>query len=329
MVPLTGVNRLIAKKGLEALGKTTRPGLLALMNVAGLKERPKTHDVSFGIGPRLNAAGRMVHGGMVIELLTTLSPERAYEIANKLNELNANRQREEKRVLLHAMKSVETSIRLPAGFVVYDPSYHTGVVGIVAQRLVEKFHRPSAIIGVDDEGILKGSIRSIPGISVIALLNECRDHLIKYGGHEGAGGFALTESSLVEFRKKFISTCQALLNDENATPSIDTDAQASLDELSLDLVHELAKMEPCGMGNKAPTLLINRALIKRVVCLKDAHLKFELSNGATSINAIMWKCVDHPYVFVNNIVNVALRIETNSYRGNTTLQAQVLAIEQC
>jgi single-stranded-DNA-specific exonuclease len=329
MVPLTGVNRLIAKKGLEALGKTTRPGLLALMNVAGLKGPPKTHDVSFGIGPRLNAAGRMVHGGMVIELLTTSSTERAYQIAHKLNELNADRQREEKRVLLHATKSVETSVHLPAGFVVYDPSYHTGVVGIVAQRLVEKFHRPSAVIGIDDEGLLKGSIRSIPGISVIAVLDECREYLIKFGGHEGAGGFALAESSLVEFRKKFTSICQTLLNHENATPAIETDTQASLEELSLDLVHELAKIEPCGIGNKAPTLLVNRAIIKRVVCLKDAHLKFELSNGATSISAIMWKCTDHPYVFVNNLVNVALRIETNSFRGNTTLQAQVFAVEQC
>jgi single-stranded-DNA-specific exonuclease len=329
MVPLTGVNRVIAKKGLEALGKTARPGLLALMNVAGLKAPPKTHDVSFGIGPRLNAAGRMVHGGMVVELLTTRSTERAYEIAHKLNELNADRQREEKRVLLHAMKSVETSVHLPAGFVVYDPSYHTGVVGIVAQRLVERFHRPSAVIGIDEGGLLKGSIRSIPGISVIAVLNECRDHLIKFGGHEGAGGFSLTEASLEKFRSTFTSACQALLTQECATPAVDTDTQAALDELSLELVHELAKIEPCGMSNKAPTLLVNRAIIRRVVCLKDAHLKFELSNGATSISAIMWKCTEHPYVFVNNMVNVALRIEMNSFRGNTTVQAQVFAIEQC
>jgi single-stranded-DNA-specific exonuclease len=314
---------------LEILGRTTRPGLLALMNVAGLKGSPKTYDVSFGIGPRINAAGRMVHGGIVIELLTTSSTERAYEIAHRLNELNADRQREEKRVLLHATKSVETSSHLPAGFVVFDRSYHTGVVGIVAQRLVEKFHRPSAVIGVDDEGLLKGSVRSIPGISVITVLNECGDYLVKFGGHDGAGGFALRESSLSEFQEKFLSTCQALLNQENAIPTIETDTQASLDELSLELIDELAKIEPCGIGNKAPTLLIKRALIKSVVCLKDAHLKFELSNGSTSVSAIMWKCTYHPYVFVNNIVNVALRIETNSFRGNTTVQAQVYALEQC
>lgn len=329
MVPLTGVNRLIAKKGLEVLGKTNRPGLLALMNVAGLKGLPKTHDVSFGIGPRINAAGRMVHGGMVIELLTTTSTERAYEIAHKLNELNSARQREDKRVLLHATRSVETSVHLPAGFVVYDPSYHTGVVGIVAQRLVEKFHRPSAVIGIDEEGILKGSVRSIPGISVIAVLSACSDYLLKFGGHEGAGGFALRESSLPEFREKFTSTCHTLLNPENATPAIETDTDATLDELSLDLVQELAKIEPCGIGNKAPTLLVKRAIIKSVVCLKEAHLKFELSNGKTSISAIMWKYAEHPYVYVNNMVNVALRLETNSFRGTTSLQGQVLALEQC
>jgi len=329
MVPLTGVNRLIAKKGLEVLGKTIRPGLLALMNVAGLKGPPKTHDVSFGIGPRINAAGRMVHGGMVIELLTTAAPERAYEIAHKLNELNSDRQREEKRVLLHATRSVETSVHLPAGFVVFDPSYHTGVVGIVAQRLVEKFHRPSAVIGIDDEGVLKGSVRSIPGISVITVLSACSEYLLKFGGHEGAGGFALKESSLPEFREQFTSTCHALLNPENAIPAIETDTDASLDELSLDLVHELAKIEPCGIGNKAPTLLIKRAIIKSVVCLKEAHLKFELSNGKNSISAIMWKYADHPYVFVNNMVNVALRIEINTFRGNASLQGQVLALEQC
>ena len=329
MVPLTGVNRLIAKKGLEALANTTRPGLLALMNVAGLKGPPKTYDVSFGIGPRLNAAGRMVHGGIVIELLTTSSTERAYEIAHKLNDLNADRQREEKRVLFHATKSVESSTRhLPPGFVVYDPSYHTGVVGIVAQRLVEKFHRPSAVIGMGDDGILKGSVRSIPGISVITLLNECRDYLIKFGGHDGAGGLSLTESSILQFQEKFTATCQTLLDQNNATPIVDADTQAPIEELSLELIQELNKIDPCGMGNKAPTLLVTRAVITRVVCLKDAHLKFEISNGRTTIEAIIWKCTHHPYIYVNSVVNVALRIEANSFRGNTKLQAQVFAVAQ-
>jgi single-stranded-DNA-specific exonuclease len=334
MVPLKGVNRTLAKKGLMLLDKLNRPGLQALLEVAGVKAPVKAFDVSFKIGPRINAAGRMLHGGIVIELLTTNDQTRAQEIAYQLNDLNADRQREEKRVLDHAIHSVSADtnsssalIHLPAAFVVHDPSYHTGVVGIVAQRLVEKFHRPAAVIGVDEGGIFKGSVRSITGISVMTILEACAPCLIKFGGHEGAGGFSLHKENLVSFTDIFCQTSQSLLNSTNAKPSIEADAETTLAELSFDLVYELNKLDPCGIGNKAPILLIKNTVIRNVICLKDAHLKFQLHDGKNMIDTIMWKCNEHPYVIHNNLVNVALRIKTNAWRGNMALQAQAIAIE--
>ena len=161
MVPLQGANRVIAKRGLEALEVTTRPGLVALKNVIGIKRRMSCTDVSFGIGPRLNAAGRLIHGDLVIDLLTTKDASSANTLARQLHELNAERQEAESEVKFLALEQIKKRGSIGSSIVVWDPSFHTGVIGIVAQRLVETFYRPSAVMGADANGILKGSVRGI------------------------------------------------------------------------------------------------------------------------------------------------------------------------
>jgi single-stranded-DNA-specific exonuclease len=222
MVPLVGVNRVIAKRGLEALSTSKRPGLRALRNVIGIKGNVGCSDVSFGIGPRLNAAGRIVHGELVVELLTTRDSIRADKLARDLNDLNAERQQIEATVKDAAIAQIEERGGPTWGLVSWHEEFHTGVIGIVAQRLVEHYYRPSAVMGMDSEGIWKGSVRGIKGFSVVDTLASLKQHLIKFGGHEGAGGFSVKEENLEAFRAAFdaasSSTGAGLATPENVSP---------------------------------------------------------------------------------------------------------------
>ncbi len=189
MVPLRGANRIIARRGLECLGRTERPGLIALKNVTGAGGKLSCSNISFGIGPRINAAGRMLNGEIVIDLLTTDDSKKADKLAKKLHKLNKDRQDTEQGVKDAAFKQVLGKSTIPDGIVAYSKDFHTGVIGIVAQRLVEQFYRPSAVMGFEN-GMYKGSVRGIKGLSVVGLRSSLSSHLETYGGHEGAGGFS-------------------------------------------------------------------------------------------------------------------------------------------
>ena len=203
MVPLVGVNRVIAKRGLEVLSVTERLGLIALKNVAGIKGVVNCHDVGFGIGPRINAAGRMLDGSVVIELLTTGDTDLSQKLAAKLNRLNSDRQDTESIVKDKAIKVIQSRGILEPGLIVWDKDFHTGVVGIVAQRLVETFYRPAVVLGVDSDGLYKGSVRGIKGFHVAESLQAVGDCLVKYGGHSGAGGLSVTAEKLPEFVERY------------------------------------------------------------------------------------------------------------------------------
>ncbi|NBO80066.1 MAG: single-stranded-DNA-specific exonuclease RecJ, partial [Actinobacteria bacterium] len=177
----------------------------------GIKGNVGCSDVSFGIGPRLNAAGRIVHGELVVELLTTKDSHKADKLARQLNALNTERQDVENSVKQEAISMVEKVGSPDWGLVVWNPEFHTGVIGIVAQRLVEHFYRPSVVMGTDTPGIFKGSVRGIKGFSVIEALGACSEHLTKFGGHDGAGGFSVKEENLEKFKAAFVGECKKRL----------------------------------------------------------------------------------------------------------------------
>jgi len=337
MVPLIGVNRVIAKRGLEALSESKRPGLRALRNVIGIKGAVGCGDVSFGIGPRLNAAGRIVHGELVVELLTTRDSVRADKLARDLNELNAERQTIEGVVKQQAIEQIEEQIANLGveeeesdlwGLVAWHEEFHTGVIGIVAQRLVEHFYRPAAVMGMDSPGIWKGSVRGIRGFSVVEALAAVKEHLIKFGGHDGAGGFSVQEDSVVAFRQAFRAECKKRLNSIEKEPFVDVDAEASLEECTVQVVRELEGLAPFGMGNPTPVVLIRDLLVKEVRVLKDAHLKVLLSNGRRFITGLMWRQTEHPALVVGKRINIACKPDINTYGGNQELQATLQAVEE-
>lgn len=327
MVPLIGVNRVIAKRGLEALSDSQRPGIQALKNVMGVKGRVGCSDVSFGIGPRLNAAGRIMHGELVVELLTTRSSTRADKLAQDLNKLNAERQSIEGAVKEQAIHYIEELGELPDGLVVWHQEFHTGVIGIVAQRLVEHFYRPSAVMGMDTDGVWKGSVRGIKGFSVINALGAVREYLVKFGGHEGAGGFSVLDEHVEQFRDAFTAECARQLAALEVVPYVDADTEALLEECTVPLVRELADLAPFGMGNPSPVLLIRNLLVKEIKVLKDAHLKVLLSDGKRFITGLMWRHTSHPALIVGSRVSIACKPDINSFNGSNEVQAILQAVE--
>lgn len=327
MVPLLGANRVIAKRGLEQLSITRRAGLRALKEAMGAKGVVGCSEVGFGIGPRLNAAGRIVHGETVIELLTTTDERVAREIAKNLNDLNSERQDIEQRVKQAAIQMVEEQGGAQWGIVVGAQGFHTGVIGIVAQRLVETYYRPAVVLGGDSDGIFKGSVRGIKGFSVVEALGDASKLLIKFGGHDGAGGLSIEEKNIPEFREVFQDICQRRLKKIEVEPYVDADAEAELKEINLEVVNELKGLAPFGMGNPAPQILVRGLRVATLQEIKSAHLKVLLSDGNRFISGMLWRQTAHPALKVNNRVSVAFRPEASTYQGNTELMANIQAVE--
>jgi len=328
MVPLTGLNRVIAKRGLELLTTSKRPGLKALKNVIGVRGAVGCSDVSFRIGPRLNAAGRILHGEVVVELLTTKDSVKAEKLARRLNDLNLERQEIEANVKQEAISIVESQGGPDWGIVVWNPEFHTGVIGIVAQRLVETYYRPSAVMGRDTEGVFKGSVRGIKGFSVIDTLSAVGKHLMKFGGHEGAGGFSVAEENLEKFKAAFIKECRERLATLEVIPHADADTEITLEEFSVELVDQLKNLAPFGMGNPAPNVLIRNMRVVELRDIKGTHLKALLSDGRRYVAGIMWRQAHHPALSVNATVDVVFKPEVSTWNGTTELQANLQAIER-
>lgn len=326
MVPLHGANRVLAKRGLEQLQRTERVGLKALKSVIGVNGNLSCSHVSFGIGPRLNAAGRMLHGEVVIDLLCTKNEKLASKIAKKLHKLNKERQETEEAIKQAAIDQILTREKLPWGLVCHGEDFHTGVIGIVAQRMVERFYRPAAVLGFE-EGFYKGSVRGIKGFNVVESLKELSPLLEKFGGHEGAGGFSVSENHLAEFVEGFESLCEERLRTLETSPSVLADTEASLLEVTPAVIQELKKFEPLGVGNPGPVLLLDSLTVESVKVLKDAHLKLSLSDGNRAIDAIMWRRAEHPAVFQGARVRIAGKPELNTFLGYAKPQVNLQAIE--
>jgi len=327
MVPLIDSNRVIARRGLELLSKTKRPGLLALKELIGSKQEMSCTDVSFGIGPRLNAAGRMLSGDLVIELLSGDDSIAAKKIARQLNKLNAERQEAEKVVKANAIKQIEGMRTIPAAIVVWDSSFHTGVIGIVAQRLAEMFYRPAIVMGADEDGCYKGSVRGIKDFSVVDALASVSEHLEKFGGHKGAGGFSVKKENVDAFATAFVDECRKRLHEIDTTQYAEADSEADLADIDMALISELKNFAPCGIGNPNPSLLLRDLTISSVKVLKKTHLKLVFKSGRKIVSGLMWGYASHPEVSPGAKVNAVVRPGINEYNGRTEIQLTVLAVE--
>ncbi|MGE5325065.1 MAG: single-stranded-DNA-specific exonuclease RecJ [Actinomycetota bacterium] len=281
-VPLIDENRAIARLGLEGLRKPVNGGLKALMEVsglAGLGRALSASDVGFRLGPRINAAGRMDVARDVIELFTCKDLQRCREIAQKLDQLNAERQNEEARIVAEIESQLAADPDLKERFcMVFDgEGWHRGVVGIVASRVVEKTGRPALVIAVEGEEA-HGSGRSISALHLLDALECCHELFTRFGGHSHAVGFALPSAQVSELKYRLNQFAQSRLKLEDLEPELSIDAELPLSEVTPGLMQTLARMEPFGQGNPEPVFSagsVNLLLPPRII--KDKHIKLRVN----------------------------------------------------
>jgi single-stranded-DNA-specific exonuclease len=281
-VPLVGENRVFAKLGLEGLRSAVNPGLKALLEMAELGARPLTSgEVAFRIAPRLNAAGRMDVARDVIDLFTVKDPALAREIATRLDKLNTERQEEERRILQELEERFEKEPALREAFciVVDGDGWHRGVIGITATRVVERYGRPALVISRDGDEA-HGSGRSIRAFHLLNALESCSPLLDRYGGHAHAVGFALPATRVPELRSHLDSYARARLTPQDLEPIVELDAEIPLDSVTPDLLADLRKLEPFGMGNPEPVFFAPSVrLLQPPRLMKEKHVKLKVGAG--------------------------------------------------
>ncbi|MCL5006374.1 MAG: single-stranded-DNA-specific exonuclease RecJ [Acidobacteria bacterium] len=324
VVPLTGENRIIAKFGLQGLGRPVQSGLSALLEVAGLSGRaPTAADVAFRIAPRLNAAGRIKDARAVIELLRTTNPAKAREIALLLDELNGERQRVEDSILNEIDETLKCQPELSARYtqVFAGQGWHRGVLGIVAQRVVERLNRPTLVIGVED-GTGQGSGRSIPNFHLLNALTASQDIFERFGGHRAAAGFTLPSERIGELSSRFEEYARSVLSVEDLEPLLRVDTEVDLDQMGWPVYEELKRLEPFGLGNPTPVFLarnLRLAFAPRVV--GEKHLKLKVGKGAKLFDAVGWNQGEQARLLESgDSLDLAFTLSENTYQGIASLQ---------
>jgi single-stranded-DNA-specific exonuclease len=322
LMPLRGENRRLVREGLLRLGRTVRPGLRALMEVAGCDPSALgSSALGFRLAPRINAAGRLRRADAGIELLLTTEPRRAAEIAAELDLLNSERRAVEQQILWAAEAQVSELGERP-GYVLAGDGWHPGVVGIVASRIAEHYHRPAVLIALD-ETRGQGSARSIPGFDLLGALHACSEQLDRYGGHRTAAGLSINRDNLEAFRAAFERHAEAVLTPELLVPIERVDAVVSGSELGLDLVEELERLEPTGIGNPSPRLLVPGARLRDPRPMGDGrHVRFRVAAGGTRSPAVAFGCDGRLPVGPDEPVDATFRLERNCWKG--TVEPQLI-----
>ncbi len=327
VVPLVGQNRVYACFGLKQLENGHRTGIGALKKVAGVTDSVTCGQVGFRLAPRLNAAGRMESAVPGVDLLLSNSREECAGIAEELDAANAERQAVEKGILEQAIALVEGGGAYPAcrSIVLASREWHQGVIGIVASRLVERYHRPTILLAIDDHGSAKGSGRSIPGFHLLEALNSCADHLDRFGGHRYAAGVGIKAENIADFVSEFEAAANLILGNTELLPILDIDADVSADEVDLALVHELRRLEPFGAGNPEPTLMMRGITVVERRIVGDGHLKLRLSAAGLTFNAIAFRQAD---CSTDGMLDIAFIPECNVWKNSITLQLRIKAIRK-
>jgi single-stranded-DNA-specific exonuclease len=326
LVPLTGENRVIVSAGLQRLSETKRPGLVALKQVARIPGPIGTYEAAFQLGPRLNAAGRLEAAEESLRLLMASDPAEGLQIAISLDAHNRERQSIERGIADEVVRELDASFNPQEHFVIVQgrPSWHVGVVGIVASRVLQKYYRPTIILG--GEGVeWRGSGRSIQGFDLAAALRECGDLLIRHGGHAMAAGLSLLPANLEPFRTRLNQIASRSLRLEDLQPPLRLDAQVGLNELTFELLNSLSKLSPTGQSNP-PVHLVARKLVHakplRKMGGQKQHVKMWLTDGRKTCEAVWWRGGEESLPVGE--FDLAFVPQINSYNGSDSVQLKVL-----
>lgn len=321
VVPLLGENRIIVKFGLEGLRRPVNVGLKALLASAGFAEgrRPTAGEVAFRVAPRLNAAGRMATASDVIELFSVSDAARATELAARLNGLNSDRQLTEASILENALGGLPEA--LPAeqfSLVAAGEGWHRGVIGIVASRLVERFHRPTLVVSIDlEEGVARGSGRSIRGFHLLEALESMKDLFHRHGGHRQAAGFELDAERVPELQARFEEYARSRLTSEDLMAELAIDADLAFADINDQNMAALERLEPYGMGNPEPVFAsAGLTISSEPRAVKEKHLKLVLRHNGRTMSAMGWNMFGRAGTLgAGAVLDAAFTVEPDDYWG--------------
>ncbi len=324
LVSLIGENRTLVHRGLARINRMERPGIEALCRQAGLKPgQVDATAISYVLGPRLNAAGRLAHAKVAYQLLETKYPAEAERLASELNRLNRERQQLTLEIQERARQlALATAKDAPLLFAA-APDFPAGIVGLVASRLVDEFYRPAVVVEVGEE-TSRGSCRSIPEFHITNALDECTGLLIHHGGHAAAAGFTVSNEHLDTLADRLRRLAAEQLADIELTPVLSVDAEVELAQMTGDLQQELTKLEPCGYANPHPLFLSRNVLVKRHRAVGKAgrHLKLTLSDGRATWDGIAFRLGEWVGKLPDR-VDIVYHLEVNEWNDQRRLQLNV------
>jgi len=327
MVPLVNENRILCKTGLGLINTGHRPGLTALAQASGIRnDTLDADDIAFRLAPRLNAAGRMDHAARAVELLTTQDAESAATTAQTLNQLNQKRQQMEKGTLAEIEQYISTNASLlrQRSLVLSQEGWHAGLLGIVASRLMQRYYRPVVLIATED-GVGKGSARSVGGINLYDALAECRQHLASFGGHSMAAGLKIRQENIADFQQAFENAIQNRSTSEDLVQTLNIDGELDFASISGNLIDELESLMPYGTGNPEPIFKSSGIRVVSSRILGKRHRRMVLRQASRSatptIQAIHFN-VDEQSAREKNFAEIAFKLRWN--RWNDQKKAQLV-----
>lgn len=333
IVPMTGENRTLAHYGLRLLNEKPRPGLLWLRKIAGQADKPmNVRDVVFTLGPRINAAGRIAHGKLAVELLTQPDEQVVAQVSNEVNAYNTERQKLDREITQEALEMIEKNGEQNRfSTVLHGAHWHKGVIGIVASRLIETYYRPTVIFTGEGE-VIAGSARSVAGFDLYQALEACRAHLIQFGGHTAAAGMSLRRADFPAFKTHFEEVVQERILPEQRQPELQADLTVRLADLDYRFFKILRQFAPFGPGNMAPVLVCHHLqdVGCRVVGNDQRHLRVMLREDKTDTElsgigfflADKMRAIDHW-----EGISALFHLEENEYKGRKSLQLKILDLK--
>jgi single-stranded-DNA-specific exonuclease len=326
LVPLLGENRILAKNGLRILQETARPGLRALMEVSGISNTQQIQpmDISFRLGPRINASGRLADAALSVELLLSEDATFARDTAQQLDQFNRERQDIERKITEEAERMIEENYLQDAGIVLFSEAWHPGVVGIVAGRVTRHYNRPCIVLGNEGD-MAKGSGRSVDGINLVEILARCPEGLTSWGGHPMAVGVSLPKVELAGFRGRFAMAVRDQVGPGLAEAHLAIAAWLTPDQIHEGLMDELDTLHPFGQGNPEPVFGLTQVVFRRrPEVFKIRHFRFWLEDTrGRALGGVAWKMADRvPPVGVP--LNLAVELNWNYFNDRKMLQLELI-----
>jgi single-stranded-DNA-specific exonuclease len=327
IMPIVGENRVFVKYGLESIRCTKKPGLKALIENSGLTNQPlNAYSIGFRLGPRLNAIGRLDDSRLALDLLLTRDPVEAEALAAKLEVANRERQQEQQRILTEALEQLSGKDLTDTYCVVLcGESWHSGVIGIVASKIVERTGRPTILIAMNEEtGQGRGSARSIRPFNMLEAITACGEHLQEFGGHSHAAGMGIRKETFEAFAEAMNRQAVERLSEEDFLPILMADAEIEATDVTYDFMRELALFEPFGRGNEEPLFISRSVKISDTLQMgaEKQHLKLKVQTGAAQpTDAILWNAGDMAdHLHAGDKVDIAYKPRFNHFNGRTTIQ---------